>query len=226
MDLFYRIAVMQVTIPPLRDRTEDIECLVQHFIDKYRPGSDISLSSKVFRSLKNYKWPGNVRELENVVQRILSVIKGNTGTLYPRDVVSCIPTPKQDRTLVEDGQFDLAWIEKQVIERALQHFVNQAEAVKHLGISESKFRRKIQEFGITYERKRKSREEIQFEELSGIEKQLQLIRNYILHHETFTTRDIVELLNGVANKTAIAKLNELIKTGEVIRITRGEYRRV
>ena len=224
-DLFYRIAVMQVTIPPLRERTEDIECLVQHFIDKYRPGSDVSLSPKVIRSLNSYNWPGNVRELENVVQRILSVIKGNTGTLYPRDVVSCMPTPRQDRIPLEEGQFDMAWIEKQVIERALQHFGNQAEAVKHLGISESKLRRKIQEFGITYERKRKSREEIQFEELSGIEKQLQLIRNFIKDHETFKTRDIIDLLGDVTKKTTIIRLNELIQAGEIVRLSRGIYRR-
>ena len=224
-DLFYRIAVMQVTIPPLRERSEDIECLVQHFIDKYRPGSDISLFPKVIRSLKNYNWPGNVRELENVVQRILSVIKGNTGTLYPRDVISCIPTPRQDRIPVEDGQFDLAWIEKQVIEKALQHFGNQADAVKYLGISESKLRRKIQEFGITYERKRKSQNEIQMEELSGAEKQLQLIRNFIKDNETFKTREIIDLLDDVTKKTTIIRLNELIQAGEIVRLSRGMYGR-
>jgi len=216
---------MQVTIPPLRERTEDIECLVSHFIDKYRPGSDISLSPKVIRSLKNYNWPGNVRELENVVQRILSVIKGNTGTLYPRDVVSFIPTPKQDRIPLEDEQFDLAWIEKQVIEKALQHFGNQAEAVKHLGISESKLRRKIHEFGISYERKRKSQEMIQLEELSGIERQLQLIRIFIRDHETFKTRDIIDLLGDVTKKTTIIRLNELIQAGEIVRLSRGSYQR-
>ena len=51
--------------------------------------------------------------------------------------------------------FDLVWVEKQVIEKALQHFGTQTEAVKHLGISESKLKRKIQEFGITYKRARK-----------------------------------------------------------------------
>jgi len=224
-DLFYRIAVMQVTIPPLRERTEDIECLVQHFIDKYRPGSDISLSPKVIRSLKNYNWPGNVRELENVVQRMLSTYKGTNGTMYPRDVVSCIPTPRQDRIPVEDGQYDLVWIEKQVIEKALQHFGTQTEAVKHLGISESKLRRKILEFGITYERKRKSRKEIQLEELSGIERQQQLIRNYMQDHETFKTRDIIDLLSDVTKKTVIIRLNELIQGGEIVRLSRGSYQR-
>ncbi len=225
-DLFYRIAVMQVTIPPLRERTEDIECLVSHFIEKYRPGSDISLSPKVIRSLKNYNWPGNVRELENVVQRILSTFKGNAGMVYPRDVVSCIPTPRQTRIPVEDGQFDLAWIEKQVIEKALEHFGTQTEAIKHLGISESKLRRKIQEFGITYKRAGKSQKQMTMNVLSGVEGQLQIIREFMIKHENFSTNDIVDLLGGVANKTAIARLNDLIQSGKIVRISRGKYRRI
>ena len=224
-DLFYRIAVLQVTVPPLRERTEDIECLVQHFIDKYRTGSDITLSPKIIRSLKNYNWPGNVRELENVVQRILSVMKGNTGTLYPRDVISCIPTARQDRIPLEEGQFDLAWIEKQVIEKALLYFGTQTEAVKHLGISESKLRRKIQEFGIIYKRSRKSQAEMEVAQLAEPERKLQIIRDFAKKHNTFKTSDIVELLDGVANKTAIAKLNELIEAGELVRVSRGQYRR-
>ena len=222
-DIFYRIAVMQVTIPPLCERTEDIECLVQYFIEKYRLGSNISLSPKVIRTLKNYSWPGNVRELENVAQRILSTYKAHAGTVYPRDVVACIPAPRQTRIPVEDGQFDLAWIEKQVIEKALQHFGTQTEAVKHLGISESKLRRKIQEFGISYERKRKSQDELQLEELSGIDRQLQLIRNFIQNHVIFKTRDIVDLLGDVTNKTVIIRLNELIQDGEIVRVSRGTY---
>jgi DNA-binding NtrC family response regulator len=222
-DLFYRIAVMQVTIPPLRERTEDIECLVKHFIDKYRPVSDITLSPKVIRSLKNYNWPGNVRELENVVQRILSTFKSNTGTIYPRDVVSCIPTPGQDPIPVEDGQYDLVWIEKQVIEKALQHFGTQTEAVKHLGISESTLRRKIQEFGITYKRVGKTQI---LEDLSGTERQLQIIRKYLQDNETFRTREIIDLLGDVTKKTAILRLNELIHVREIIRISRGKYRRI
>jgi len=224
-DLFYRIAVMQVTVPPLRERIEDIECLVNHFIDKYRSGSDIGLSPKVIRSLKNYNWPGNVRELENVVQRILSTFKGNKGIVYPRDVVSWIPTTRQNQIPVEAGQYDLAWIEKQVIEKALQHFGTQAEAVKHLGISESKLRRKIQEFGIIYKRGRKLHADEEVAQLAEPERKLQMIRNFAKKHETFKTSDIVELLNGVANKTAIAKLNELIEAGELVRVSRGQYRR-
>jgi len=151
---------------------------------------------------------------------------GSTGTLYPRDVVSCLPTARQDRIPVEDGQYDLAWIAKQVIEKALQHFGTQTEAVKHLGISESKLRRKIQEFGIKYERKRKSHEEIQIEELSGVAKQLQIIRNFIRDHETFKTRDIIDLLGDVTKKTTIIRLNELIEAGEIERISRGNYRNI
>ena len=224
-DLFYRIAVMQVTIPPLRERTEDIECLVSHFIDKYQSGSDISLSPKVIRSLMDYNWPGNVRELDNVVQRLLSTFNGTTGTVYPSDVVSCLPAPSQYPIPVDDVMFDLVWIEKRVIEKALQHFGNQQEALKHLGISESKLRRKINEFGITYKRGRKSQTEVEEAQLAEPERKLQMIRDFAKKHDTFKTNHIVELLDGVTNKTAIAKLNELIEAGEIIRVSRGTYQR-
>lgn len=86
-------------------------------------------------------------------------------------------------------------------------------------------RRKIQEFGITYKRKRKSQEEIQFEKLSWVERQLQLIQNFIKVNETFKTRDIINLLGDVTKKTTIIRLNELIQAGEIIRLSRGIYRR-
>ena len=224
-DLFYRIAVLQLPIPALRDRIEDIESLAYHFLEKYRSGSNISLSPKLIKLLKNYNYPGNVRELENVVQRILNTYKGSTGIIYPRDVVSIIPTPAKSSLPIDEGMFDLVWIEKQVIEKALQHFGNQTEAVKRLGISESKLRRKIQEFGITYKRGRKSHEMKKLCELSGSEQKLQMIREFMKNRESFRTKDIVQLLGGIANKTAIARLNDLIKKGEVIRISRGEYKR-
>ena len=78
-DLFFRIAVMQLEVPALRDRLEDVEVLAVHFIEKHNPDSGLSLSPKVIRLLKIYSWPGNVRELESVIQRMLMIYKGLVG---------------------------------------------------------------------------------------------------------------------------------------------------
>ena len=76
-DLFYRLNVVPVFLPPLRERTEDIPLLVHHFIDKYNPSSYQpvkGISDDALVCLRKYPWPGNVRELENIIQRIISFI--------------------------------------------------------------------------------------------------------------------------------------------------------
>ena len=71
-DLFYRLDVVPLTLPPLRERREDIPDLVEHFVRKYAPPPGaIRLTEELLRRLMEYDWPGNVRELENVVRRIL-----------------------------------------------------------------------------------------------------------------------------------------------------------
>ena len=76
-DLFYRLNVVPIFLPPLRERTEDIPLLVHHFIDKYNPSSSQpvkGISEDALACLGKYPWPGNVRELENTIQRIISLI--------------------------------------------------------------------------------------------------------------------------------------------------------
>ena len=72
-DLFYRLNVVQIEVPPLRDRIEDIPLLVAHFFEKFQPPKkkDIELSTEVWKILYTYSWPGNIRELENMVQRLV-----------------------------------------------------------------------------------------------------------------------------------------------------------
>ncbi|RQW88642.1 MAG: sigma-54-dependent Fis family transcriptional regulator, partial [Geobacter sp.] len=79
-DLFYRINVFSISVPPLRERTEDIPFLVNHFLKKYSTllgKSDVRLSADFIASLMGYAWPGNVRELENCVERALVLCEGN-----------------------------------------------------------------------------------------------------------------------------------------------------
>jgi len=101
-DLFYRLNVVHVHLPPLRERKDDIPLLVNHFLDKYTPGgasSRVSIASEAMRCLLDYSWPGNIRELENVIER--AVILSTTEQIEARDLPSEVrepvhPLPRQD----------------------------------------------------------------------------------------------------------------------------------
>jgi DNA-binding NtrC family response regulator len=84
-DLYFRIAVFELEVPPLRDRGDDVVLLAERFLDRYKPKSGAPrLSNEVIELLKAYSWPGNVRELENIVQRCILIAKG--GLIYPEDL--------------------------------------------------------------------------------------------------------------------------------------------
>jgi len=76
-DLYYRLNVVRINIPPLRERQEDIEPLVNYFVKKYSPDYEIVITDKSLNILRSYDWPGNVRELENVIQHSLVVSQSN-----------------------------------------------------------------------------------------------------------------------------------------------------
>ena len=96
-DLFYRLNVIQISLPPLRDRREDVLPLAKHFIRKYvaENGRHLSdhISSEVLSLLEAYKWPGNVRELENVIERAVIVARGDQ--LEREDLREEILNPEQ-----------------------------------------------------------------------------------------------------------------------------------
>ncbi len=95
-DLFYRLNVVHVQMPPLRDRSDDIPLLVSHFLSKYGKGAGkpkISIDSDALRSLMDYQWPGNVRELENAIERAVILASGDRIQL--RDIPSEIAYPAQ-----------------------------------------------------------------------------------------------------------------------------------
>ena len=103
-DLFYRINVIPITLPPLRQRREDIALLVEHFIAKYSKSMGVPqkrISSDAMRSIEKYHWPGNVRELENVVERMIA--------LEPSDVLTTKSLPEHVLLggSVPDMAFDL-----------------------------------------------------------------------------------------------------------------------
>ncbi len=77
-DLYYRLSVIPLSIPPLRERTEDIPALVNHFLKKFKAPANVSFSSEALKILKAYPWPGNIREMQNVVERCIILRKGKT----------------------------------------------------------------------------------------------------------------------------------------------------
>ena len=77
-DLYYRLAVVPVSIPPLRNRRDDVKLLSQHFLEKYSKGREAYISDKAMAYLENYNWPGNVRELENIIEQLLVLSASNT----------------------------------------------------------------------------------------------------------------------------------------------------
>ncbi len=223
-DLFYRLAVAKLNVPPLRERPEDIECLAKHFIEKYRPRAGFSVSPKLLKMLKKNAWPGNVRELENVIYRKLMAVGDKGRALQPADVKGYLETTTTQVSSLPEGEFDLVQIEKQVIIRAMERFGTQAEASKRLGISESQLRRKMKDYGIENKRSRK------FNANSGIRPARLDWRTKIarLAYESdeFTTQMAIVVLGGVSRKTAIDHLNTLTRIGELERVKRGIYRRV
>ena len=155
-DLFYRLNVIHIEVPPLYERTDDIPLLVKHFIEKYRDDegkNKVELSPEVWKALYSYSWPGNVRELENIIERAVVLNSGDMITLedFPEeltgeqaefDVDRFIPS----RVYLTDA---LERIEEKMIRRALAQCNNiQAHAAKNLGITKSLIQHKMKKYKI------------------------------------------------------------------------------
>ena len=155
-DLYYRLNVVKATLPPLRDRTEDIPLLIDHFIKKYTQGPEAphavkGVAQDAAQLLCDYHWKGNVRELENVIER--SVILTSSDLVTPADL------PPQFRgsssaTLQLDGIPEgvglaetLAAVEKRMIQNAMKKSGNvQTKAAKLLGIGKSGLNQKLKKY--------------------------------------------------------------------------------
>ncbi len=155
-DLFYRINVLHIEVPPLRDRKEDIPLLVNHFMEKFdkRLRKEITeIQPEALRALMAYPWPGNVRELENVIERTMVLtershihiselpdkIRGTQVSVVP-------PGPSQETSLKANTMV----LEKALIERALRETDNnRTRAAKLLGISHPTLLSKMKTYGIS-----------------------------------------------------------------------------
>jgi two-component system NtrC family response regulator len=153
-DLYYRLAVIPLELPPLRDRAEDIPELVEHFFLKTREKqgrTNLVLPPALLPRFQSYRWPGNIRELENVIERIVVLARGDEITL--RDLPDFL---QRARPAIDTLQLELPpqgisleGVEKELIVRALEKFGgNQTHAAKYLDISRKALRYRTEKYGI------------------------------------------------------------------------------
>ena len=157
-DLFYRINVVPVKIPSLKERRDDILPLVEHFLKHYKPDKNISLSREAVRAFVSYSWPGNVRELRNVVQRLSLYVDSEIKMKdLPPEIKSENPVEmllKACHKCYVDGSMQLDQIvkclESNLITEALRKTNgNQTKAAKDLGLRLSTFRDKLKKYDLT-----------------------------------------------------------------------------
>lgn len=156
-DLFYRLNVLPINIPPLRERNDDIIILTKHFIQKFNTEfvkNIRQISEQTEKMLLSYEWPGNVRELRNVIER--AVLLANGDTLSPEHVMIC-PEKKECKEYADVSEHvlesrSLADMEKILISKVLRETSwRRTEAAKILGINRTTLYNKIKEYGLKSE---------------------------------------------------------------------------
>jgi two-component system response regulator AtoC len=154
-DLFYRLNVLQVSVPPLRERTDDLTLLVEHFIERNngRLGTEIrGMDARARKLLLEYHWPGNVRELENVIERAVVLAEGDVIT--PEDLPERIREPSDPVTMtLASGELSIKktgrYVEETLIRRALEKTEgNRTQAARLLEISHRALLYKIKDYGL------------------------------------------------------------------------------
>ena len=152
-DLYFRLNVVTVHLPALRDRRSDIPMLVHHFLDRYAPGGNLQVTSAAMKSLLHYDWPGNVRELENCIARAVTL--GDHKIIDVNDLppairteqLSAAPASAQDAASLSTTA--LAEMERMTILRVFEQANgDKALAGKMLGISRATLYRKLKRYNI------------------------------------------------------------------------------
>jgi len=143
LDLYYRLKGVSVTIAPLRERRDDIEPLVQYFLERYRlryQKSDVGISRESIRYFKNYSWPGNVRELKNAIESAVLLSAGNRA-LLPKDFLLEAPI---DTVLPEMWRQE----KENIIEALSKTGFNRSVTARTLGMSRKTLYNKMKRYGI------------------------------------------------------------------------------
>jgi len=155
-DLFYRLNVFPIVVPPLRERPEDIRELAMHFAAKYarRFGKSItSIAHKSMQTLLAYSWPGNVRELENLVERAAIVCDGDTLHIDERWLQASAPAAAQEFRTVHELETHLAEIERRFFQHILHatggRLYGDRGAAALLGVKPTTLQSRLKKLGIT-----------------------------------------------------------------------------
>jgi two-component system NtrC family response regulator len=154
-DLYYRLMVVPVDLPPLRRRVGDVPELMQYFFQKFKmkhARADLRMSQNLLPYFSHYEWPGNVRELENTIERMIILSGGNKLTpddlpeSLRSDTANCVTGPA-DAT---GEKRSLADVEKQLVVEALEKFNgNQTRAARYLDMSRRTFAYRLAKYGIS-----------------------------------------------------------------------------
>ena len=147
-DLLYRINTVEINLPPLRERTEDIHLLVEHFLliysNKYKKPLK-RVSSATLKKLERYRWPGNVRELQHAIER--AVIMSDSLVLQPTDFFFAPQDTRGDGLVFES--YNLEQIEKLVIRKTLNKYGgNVSQAAKELGLTRTSLYRRLEKYDL------------------------------------------------------------------------------
>jgi two-component system response regulator AtoC len=155
-DLYYRLAVVPISLPPLVSRTEEIPELAHHFLERHGRRLHVAvhgIEPEAMAALMAYRWPGNIRELENVIERALVLAEG--GRIRAEDLPESVRVPRPGglATRVEGGDLSVkrqtAQLERLLIQRALERTGgNRTEAAELLELSPRALRYKIQDYGL------------------------------------------------------------------------------
>ena len=157
-DLYYRLAVIHVQTPPLRERGRDVRLLANFFVDRFNRELKRSVrgfSPAALEHLESYPWPGNVRELRNAVER--AVLLADTEQLEVEDLVpQMMATGPQEAFALPPGGVDLRELEESLVKQALQRTEgNKSQAAKLLGLTRDQMRHRVTKFGLEGRKKKR-----------------------------------------------------------------------
>jgi DNA-binding NtrC family response regulator len=150
-DLYFRLNVVQIKLPPLRDRKSDLPILVASFLEKFAgpQGAPRTLSEDAMRRLIAYDWPGNVRELENVIERAVAL--GSGPIVSTADLPSTLQYPTSDRAPEKDEVLPLEELERRAILRTLRETSgDKLAAARILGIGKTTLYRKLKQYNMEH----------------------------------------------------------------------------